>query len=79
MAQQTTLRATGGSVTTTVPSEVAQRMGVGPGQAIAWTDEGDGTFRISVVEPAQQPVLDAAERVSEKYRSVFAKLGREEG
>jgi hypothetical protein len=76
---QTTLRATGGSVTTTVPSEVAQRMGVGPGQAINWIDEGNGMFRITPADATQQPILDAAQRVIEKYRPVFAKLGREEG
>jgi antitoxin component of MazEF toxin-antitoxin module len=79
MTSQSTLRATGGSVTTTIPSEVAERMGVGPGQSIVWIDEGDGSFRVSPAEAVQQPMLDAADTVIAKYRPVFAKLAREEG
>jgi antitoxin component of MazEF toxin-antitoxin module len=79
MASQSALRATGGSVTTTIPSDVVERMGVAAGQSIVWVDEGDGTFRVGRADGVQQHMLDAAEEVIAKYRPVFARLGREEG
>jgi hypothetical protein len=78
MTSQSTLRATGGSVTTTIPGEVVDRMAVGPGQSIVWIDEGDGTFRVSRADAVQQSMLEAADQVIAKYRPVFARLAREE-
>lgn len=73
---KSTLRATGGSITTTVPAEVVQRLGARPGQSFRWVREPDGAYRVQLEEP--DPILDAAEEVLAKYRPVFAALARED-
>ena len=74
---KSTLRATGGSITTTVPADVVQELGARAGQSLQWVREPDGAYRILLDEP--DPILEAAEEVLAMYRPVFAALAREDG
>ena len=74
---KSTLRATGGSITTTVPAEVVQELGARAGQSLQWVREPGGAYRILLTEP--DPILEAAEEVLAMYRPVFAALAHEDG
>lgn len=76
MVADSTLRPTGGSLTTTVPAEVIQRMGALPGQTLNWTEEAPGRFVVELAPPSS--VMEAAERVLERYRPAFAALAIED-
>jgi antitoxin component of MazEF toxin-antitoxin module len=79
MSQTTsTLRATGASITTTVPKEIVERLGLQPGQSVAWVPQGDGSVRLVPVDPAQAALRQSAEVIMERYASVFERLAREE-
>ncbi len=78
MSQRSTLRATGGSITTTVPAEVAERMGLESGATVHWIDEGDGTYRIVAADMIQQRIVEASEAIIERFRPVFQRLARED-
>lgn len=76
MLIRSTLRTTGGSLTTTVPAEVAQRMGAVPGQALNWIEEEPGRFAVELAK--SDSIMEAADRVLERYRPAFAALAIED-
>lgn len=69
-------RAQGGSVSTTIPTEVARRMGVSPGDELFWVEDGMGGYRVSAVNPERAAMLRAHEEVMAEYRDVFAALAK---
>lgn len=69
-------RAQGGSVSTTIPTEVARRMGVNPGDELFWVEDGMGGYRVSTANPDRVAMLRAHEEVMAEYRDVFAALAK---
>ena len=39
-------RKQGGSVTTTIPTEVARKMGLRPGEKLFWVEDGSGGYHV---------------------------------
>lgn len=78
MPLKSTLRATGASVTATIPKEIVDALGLRPGQSVHWMPDGHGPYRLLPVEPDQAAVLDSATVIMERYAPVFARLGRED-
>ncbi|HYJ80086.1 MAG TPA: AbrB/MazE/SpoVT family DNA-binding domain-containing protein [Longimicrobiaceae bacterium] len=69
-------RLQGGSVSTTIPTEVARRMGVAPGDELYWVEDGAGGYRVSTLDPATIEILRAHDRALGEYAEVFAALAR---
>ena len=69
-------RAQGGSVSTTIPTEGARRMGVAPGDELYWVEDGLGGYRVSTLDPETIEVLRAHQRALDEYAEVFAALAR---
>ena len=67
-------RQQGGSVTTTIPTEVTRRMGLEPGQQLFWVQDGSGGYHVSPMRPDIRAVLAAHEDVLTEYRDVFKAL-----
>lgn len=78
MTLQSTLRATGASITATIPKAVVDALGLEPGQTVYWMPDGAGSYRIVPVEPEQMGMLEHAQRIMDHYAPVFARLGRED-
>lgn len=78
MPLTSTLRATGASVTATIPKEIVEALGLRPGQSVHWMPDGKGSYRLVPVEPDQTAVLESAAVIMERYAPVFARLGRED-
>jgi hypothetical protein len=68
------LRATGGSLTTTVPAEVVSELKARAGMTLRWVREPDGRYRVDVEK--DDPILDAADELIERYAPAFAALAR---
>jgi putative addiction module antidote len=69
-------RGQGGSVTTTIPAEVARKLGVQPGDELFWVEDGAGGYHVTPLDPATQEMLEAHEEIIREYRDVFAALAR---
>ena len=67
-------RQQGGSVTTTVPTEVARKMGLQPGQELYWVEDGAGGYHVTPMRPDIREILAAHEDVLAEYRDVFKAL-----
>jgi len=69
-----TTRAQGGSITTTIPAEVARKLGIEPGGDLFWIEDAAGGYHVSSVRPDVREVLEAHENVISEYRDVFKAL-----
>lgn len=69
-------RSQGASVVTTLPAEVARRLGVSPGQELEWIEDGMGGFRVVPHTAAMAEALEAHARVMAEYDSVFRALAK---
>ena len=69
-------RSQGASVVTTLPAEVARRLGVTPGQELEWIEDGMGGFRVVPHTPEMAAALEAHARVMAEYDSVFRALAK---
>jgi hypothetical protein len=69
-------RVQGASVVTTVPGEVARRLGIAPGQEIEWIEDGMGGFRVVPHTGETAEALEAHARVMAEYDSVFRALAK---
>jgi len=67
-------RQQGGSVATTVPTEVTRKMGLQPGQELYWVEDGAGGYHVSPMRPDVREALAAHEGVLTEYRDVFKAL-----
>ena len=67
-------RMQGGSMVTSIPNEVARRLGIGSGDSIHWIDQGSGSFVVTTVDPETLEALKIHEEVVAKYREVFKAL-----
>jgi len=70
------VRAQGASVVTTLPAEVARRLGIEAGAEVEWIEDGMGGFRIVRSEPRLDEVMKVHDRIMEEYGSVFRALAR---
>ncbi|MGQ0714861.1 MAG: AbrB/MazE/SpoVT family DNA-binding domain-containing protein [Gemmatimonadaceae bacterium] len=59
---------------TTLPAEVARRLGLSPGQELEWIEDGMGGFRVVPHTPQMAEALEAHARVMAEYDSVFRAL-----
>jgi putative addiction module antidote len=69
-------RAQGGSVSTTIPTEVTRRLGVNPGDELFWVEDGMGGYRVSASSPERAAMLRAHAEIMDEYRDVFAALAK---
>lgn len=67
-------RAQGASVITTLPAEVARRLGIVAGQELDWIEDGMGGFRVVRRTVDLAEALDAHERIMAEYDTTFRKL-----
>lgn len=70
------VRAQGASVVTTLPAEVARRLGIQAGNEVEWIEDGLGGFRVVRSDPDLEEVMEVHERIMEEYGSVFRALAR---
>ena len=70
---KSTLVANGDHVTTEIPHEVVQHLGLNPGDVLRWALDERGGYRVSAADD-DELIRDASERVLEKYRDTFRKL-----
>jgi hypothetical protein len=69
-------REQGASVVTTLPAEVARRLGIIPGQELDWIEDGLGGFRVVPHTPETAEALEAHARAMAEYDSVFRALAK---
>ncbi len=69
-------RAQGASVVTTLPAEVARRLGVAAGQELEWIEDGMGGFRVVPHTPQTAEALEAHAQIMAEYDSVFRALAK---
>ena len=67
-------RIQGGSMITSIPNEVARRLGAAPGDPLYWIEDGAGRFVVTTVDPASLEALNHHEEVVAQYREVFKAL-----
>ncbi|MBC7788572.1 MAG: hypothetical protein H7Z74_01390 [Anaerolineae bacterium] len=67
-------RVQGGSMVTSIPNEVARRLGANPGDPLYWIEDGAGRFVVTTVDPATLEALKHHEEVVAQYREVFQTL-----
>ncbi len=69
-------RVQGASVVTTLPAEVTRRLGIGPGQELAWLDDGKGGFRVMPHSAETAEALEAHEKMMAEFGGVFRALAK---
>lgn len=67
-------QAQGGSITTSIPSEVLRRLGIKPGDDLYWVEDGSGSYHVTPFNPEAQDALAAFEAVADQYKEVFKAL-----
>jgi bifunctional DNA-binding transcriptional regulator/antitoxin component of YhaV-PrlF toxin-antitoxin module len=67
-------RAQSGVLSTTIPTEVARRMGVKSGDELFLVEDGSGGYHVSASNPERAAMLRAHAEVMDEYRDVFAAL-----
>lgn len=71
-----TVRSQGASVVTTLPAEVARRLGLLAGQELEWIEDGLGGFRVVPHSAETAEALDAHAKIVAEYDSVFRALAK---
>jgi bifunctional DNA-binding transcriptional regulator/antitoxin component of YhaV-PrlF toxin-antitoxin module len=69
-------RPQGASVVTTLPAEVARRLGIEAGQELEWIEDGMGGFRVVPHTSETAEALEAHAKVMAEYDSVFRALAK---
>lgn len=70
----TKARLQGGSLVTSIPTEVARRLGAAPGDALYWIEDAAGHYVVTTVDPETLEALEHHEKVISQYREVFRAL-----
>jgi antitoxin MazE len=73
MVREITLRQAGGSVTATLPKDIADRMHVGPGDRL-FVIETDRGVLLTPYDPEFDAAAEAFEEVRRQYRNTLRKL-----
>lgn len=76
MLLSTKARAQGGSLTTSIPAEVARRLGVSAGTDLFWVEDGQGGYRVYPGGDKTRRILEAHEEAISDYRDVFRELAK---
>lgn len=76
MLLTTKARAQGGSLATSIPAEVARRLGVTAGTDLFWVEDGQGGYRLVPGSEASRRFLEAHEEAITDYRDVFRELAK---
>jgi antitoxin component of MazEF toxin-antitoxin module len=76
MLLSTKARAQGGSLTTSIPAEVARRLGVAAGTDLFWVEDGQGGYRVYPGGDKTRRILEAHEEAISEYRDVFRELAK---
>jgi antitoxin component of MazEF toxin-antitoxin module len=76
MLLSTTARAQGGSLTTSIPAEVARKLGVSAGTDLFWVEDGQGGYRVYPGGDKTRRILEAHEEAISDYRDVFRELAK---
>jgi len=76
MILNTKARTQGGSLTTSIPAEVARRLGLSAGTELFWVEDGQGGYRIYPGGEKTRRILEAHEEAITEYRDVFRELAR---
>ena len=69
-------RAQGASIVTTLPAEVTRRLGITPGQALDWIEDGMGGFRVVRHSEPLAEALAIHEELMTEYDSAFRALAK---
>ena len=69
-------RAQGASVVTTLPAEVTRRLGIEPGQALDWIEDGMGGFRVVRHSEPLAEALAIHDELMAEYDSAFRALAK---
>lgn len=69
------LRKMGGSLGTTFPKEVVERMNVVEGDAL-WLIERNGEYLLTPYDPKFESVMEAYEHLSKRYRNTLKELAK---
>ncbi len=67
-------RIQGASVVTTLPAEVARRLGIAAGDELAWVEDGIGGFRVIPNTAQAVEALKAHAAIMNEYDSTFRAL-----
>jgi antitoxin MazE len=73
MVREITLRQAGGSVTATLPKDMADRLHVGPGDKV-YAIEVDRGLLLTPYDPTFEEALAAFEEVRREYRNTLRRL-----
>lgn len=73
MVREITLRQAGGSVTATLPKDMADRLHVGPGDKV-YAIEVDRGVLLTPYDPAFEEAMAAFEEVRREYRNTLRRL-----
>lgn len=76
MLLSTRARAQGGSLTTSIPSEVTRRLGLSSGTELFWVEDGQGGYRAYPGGEKTRKILEAHEEAITRYRDVFRELAK---
>ena len=75
MVRDVTLRQVGGSVSATVPKDMAERLHLAPGDRLL-AIETEGGVLLTPYDPTTERALKIAARAAKKYRNVLRALAR---
>jgi antitoxin MazE len=73
MVREITLRQAGGSVTATLPKDMADRLHIGPGDKV-YAIETDRGVLLTPYDPNFEDALNAFEQVRRQYRNTLKRL-----
>lgn len=74
MVMTSKTRMQGGSIVTSIPNEVARRLGASPGDSLFWTEDSAGRFMVTTIDPETMKTLEIHEEIAAQYREVFKAL-----
>lgn len=75
MFRTISIRRSGGSLVATIPKQMAQRLGLGPGDRVIALEAEKGIL-LTPTEPAAAEGLALAERAGRKFRNALGELAR---
>jgi antitoxin MazE len=73
MVREITLRQAGGSVTATLPKDMADRLHIGPGDKV-YAIETDRGVLLTPYDPDFEEALNAFDQVRRQYRNTLKRL-----
>ena len=75
MTKQVRLRQSGGSVSATLPKDMADRLRLAPGDTVIAVETDTGIL-LTPYDPATQQALEVAAAVAKRYRNALRELAK---